>query len=104
MELFASMDDERIDGMGDSLDTSSAKSANFQMNYQNPTKRKEAYLDHYVHNHPAPSWGTVAVALTSGGLYQQANMVQNTYIHGIYIQSLYVVEEGGADDLDCCGE
>lgn len=77
------MDDEKIDSMGDSLDTPLSKSAKFQMNYQNPTQKKEAYLDYFIYNHPAPSWGTVAVALTSGGLYQQANMVQNTYIHGI---------------------
>ena len=53
--LFASMGDVFVDFMGDNLDTPSSKKEQFQMNYQNPAQRKEAYLDYYVHNHPAAS-------------------------------------------------
>ena len=83
MELFASVDDVFVDHMGQNyLDTPSSKRGEFKMTYQNRAQRKEAYLDHYVHNHPAPSWAKVAEALHEYGLGQQATVVENTYIKG----------------------
>ena len=83
VELFASMDDVIVDHMGDYLDTPSSKRREFQMNYQNPAQRKEAYLDYYVHNHPAASWTKIAGALHRFRLPQQAAVVENTYIQGM---------------------
>ena len=84
MELFASMDDGDVDVMGEySLGTPSSKSEEFQMNYQNPAQRKEAYLDYYAHNHPLASWTKIAELLHVCGLSQQAAVVENTYIQGM---------------------
>ena len=84
MELFASMDDRNVDRMGEyHLDTPYSKSEEFKMNYQNPAQRKEAYLDYFVHNHPAASWTTIARALHWYKLPQQAAVVENTYIQGM---------------------
>ena len=86
VELFALMDDVYIDDMGAYLDTPSSKKKEFQMNYQNPAQRKEAYLDYYVHSHPAASWTKIAKVLCWYGLPQQAAVVENTYIQGIPLQ------------------
>ena len=83
VELFASMVDVLVDLMGGYLETPLSKKTEFQMNYQNPTQRKEAYLDYYVHNHPAASWTKIAEALRKCLLPQQADVVQNTYIQGM---------------------
>ena len=83
MEKFASMDDRNLDFMRDYLDTPSSKREEFLMNYQNPAQRKEAYLDYYVHNHPAASWTKIAELLHLCGLPQQAAVVENTYIQGM---------------------
>ena len=78
------MDDEYVDRMGEfRLDTPHSKREEFQMNYQNPAQRKEAYLDYYVHNHPAASWKEIAKALHMYGLSQRAAVVENTYIQGM---------------------
>ena len=55
MELFASMHDEYIDHLRLYLDTPSSKKEEFNMNYKDPARRKEAYLDYYVHNNPLAS-------------------------------------------------
>ena len=86
VELFASMDDENVDSMGAYLDTPDSKRKEFKMNYRNPARRKEAYLDCYIHNHRAASWTGVAQALRRYGLPQQADRVENTYIQGIPLQ------------------
>ena len=84
VELFASMDDSSVDYMGEyHLDTPYSKRKKFIMNYQNPAQRKEAYLDYYVHNHPLPSWTMIANVLHQCDLFQQAAMVENTYIQGM---------------------
>ena len=83
MELFPSMDDGLVDFVGDYLDTPYSKTEEFQMSYQNPVQRKEAYLDYFVHNHPAASWTKIAGALRQYGLPQQAAVVENTYIQGM---------------------
>ena len=86
MELFASMRDGYVDGMGIHLDTPLSKSKEFKVNYRNPAQRKEAYLDYYVHNHPTPSWTKVAKILHYYALPQQAAVVKNTYIQGMSLQ------------------
>ena len=84
VELFASMDDGDVDLMGRyHLDTPSSKEEEFQMNYQDPAQRKEAYLDYYVHNHPLASWTGIAQVLSRCRLPQQSAVVENTYIQGM---------------------
>ena len=84
------MDDKGVDNMGIYLDTPYSKILEFKMNYRNPAQRKEAYLDYYIHNHPAASWTKIAELLRSPilGLSQQATMVENTYIQGIKASNL----------------
>ena len=80
MELFASMSARDVDKLGASLDTPLSKREEFKMNYQDPARRKEAYLDYYVHNNPLASWTKVAGALRRCGLPEQATVVENTYV------------------------
>ena len=87
VELFASMDDGKVDSMGVYLGIPSSKKEEFKMNYKNPAQRKEAYLDYYVHNHPVASWAEIADTLNVYHLPQQAAVVENTYIQGIPLQS-----------------
>ena len=84
MELFASINDGNVDRMGDCLDIPWSKREIFKMNYKNPVQRKEAYLDYYIHNNPLPSWTKIAQVLYKCGLPQQAAVVGNTYIQGMY--------------------
>ena len=78
------MKDRGVDGVGDYLDTPYSKREEFKMNYQNPAQRKEAYLDYYVHYHPTASWTKMAKLLHSCRLPQQAAVVENTYIQGMF--------------------
>ena len=88
MELFVSMDDDLVDTLGEYyLDTPSPKRAEFRMNYQDPARRKEAYLDYYAHNHPLTSWSEVAEALCECELPQEANVVKKTYVQGMHLRS-----------------
>ena len=86
MELFASMDDEYVDGLCFYLGTPSSKVEEFEMNYKDPARRKEAYLDYYVHNNPLASWTRVAGALHYCQLPEQATVVENTYVKGMHTQ------------------
>ena len=87
MELFASMNDYRVDGLGVYLDTPPSKKDDFKLNYQDPARRKEAYLDEYAHNNQLASWSTVTEALHMCGLLQEADVVKMTYVQGMYPQS-----------------
>ena len=99
------MDDWTVDRMGSYLDTPSSKIQEFKMNYRNPAQRKEAYLDYYVHNHPAASWTKIAEILRSSvcGLSQQATVVENTYIQGIKASNLLYVDAGSCKSWGVCG-
>ena len=84
MELFASMGDGKIDRMGNYLRIPLSKKEEFKMNYKNPARRKEAYLDYYVHNNPVASWTRIAQILYYCDLPQHTAVVENTYIQGMY--------------------
>ena len=88
------MDDgDVVDDLGICIETPSSKIAELQSNYRDPARRKEAYLDYYVHNHPLASWTVVVKALRwyelyhSYELHQQADVVENTYVQGMHLQS-----------------
>ena len=85
MELFAPLNPEEIDELGGKyyLGLPQFEIDRIQKDYQSPTRRKEAYLDLYVHQHPCPTWNRVAVVLRSWvNLPQQADLVENTYVKG----------------------
>ena len=87
VELFASMYDGLVDHLCNHLDTPLSKRDEFRMNYQDPARRKEAYLDEYAHNYPLASWSQVAGALYEHGLFQEADVVKKTYVQGMHLQS-----------------
>ena len=92
VELFASANNQDIEVVSELyLETPLLKQLRFQMKYQNPAKRKEAYLDHYVHNHPVASWTMIAQALHVCRLSEEAAMVENTYIHGILYRKVILI-------------
>ena len=85
MELFAPMDPEKVDELGDEdcLDLPQSEVDRIQKDYQSPIQRKEAYLDLYVHQHPCPDWREIARVLRWWvDLPQQAELVDNTYVKG----------------------
>ena len=87
MELFAPLDPKEVDELGGKgyLGLSQSEIDRIQKDYQSPTKRKEAYLDLYVHQHPCPTWSQVARVLRNEyrcNLPQQADLVKNTYVKG----------------------
>ena len=85
MELFAPLDPGMVDWLGSDgyLGLPQSEIDRIQRDYQSPTQRKEAYLDLYVHQHPCPTWSWVARVLRHRfNLYQQADLVENTYIKG----------------------
>ena len=83
MELFAG--DECVDHLGFILDTPLSKAQEFRRNYKNPAQRKEAHVDHYIHNHPSPSWGRIVFFLRASDLLEYAAMVEKTYIRGMTV-------------------
>ena len=52
--------------------------------YKSKAKRKEAYLDTYVHHHPCPSWKRIFEVLRRRALDQQADEVENIYVQGMH--------------------
>jgi hypothetical protein len=85
MELFAPLDPEKVDKLGDYLGLPQSEIDRIQKDYQSPTQRKEAYLDLYVHQHPCPTWSRVARVLRHYirfNLPQQADLVEKTYVKG----------------------
>ena len=91
MELFAPLDPENVDELGDYLHLPQSEVDRIQKDYQSPTQRKEAYLDLYVHQHPCPAWREIARVLRQWiNLPQQADLVENTYVKGIYTRHTVV--------------
>ena len=85
MELFAPLDPGKVDELGGKgcLGLPQSEIDRIQKDYQNPTQRKEAYLDLYVHQHPCPTWSHIALILYDEvDLPQQAELVENTYLKG----------------------
>ena len=77
------MDLKRVDDIVDYLELPKSEVDKINENYHNPTQRKEAYLDLYVHQYPWPSWDDVALLLHLLNLKEQAVLVENTYVTGM---------------------
>ena len=93
MELFAPLDPEEVDWPGSKyyLGLPQSEIDRIQKDYQSPTRRKEAYLDLYVHQHPCPTWTNIAGVLRRHvDLPQQADLVENTYVKGAQVTLLSV--------------
>ena len=84
MEQFSPLNTKEIDKLGDKyrLGLPESEVGIIKTLYQSPTQRKEAYLDLYVHQHPCPSWVTIAETLHDFDLVQQVEIVVNTYVKG----------------------
>ena len=82
-ELLQPMDLKMVDVIVDRLDLPMSEVDKINENYHNPTQRKEAYLDLYVHQHPCPRWENVALLLSYLNLKEQADLVENTYVTGM---------------------
>ena len=83
MEQFASMDLEKVDALGAQLGLPESEIVKLKANYDNPSERKEAYLDLYVHQHPCPSWQEVVKVLRYRFDFdRQAYFVESTYLKG----------------------
>ena len=85
VKLFGTMDEEQVVSIGLWLDLPKCKREEIEGNYQNPTQRRDAYLDLYASDHPCPSWNMVADALRLVSLGHQADVVESTYVHGTII-------------------
>ena len=82
-ELFATLKDDQLDALGFSLGLPWIKADEIKRNFHSPSQRREAYLDLYATDHPIPTWSQVAETLRWCGLPSQADMVENTYVHGM---------------------
>ena len=70
--------------IGGSLGLPESALAEIRKRYQSWAKRKEAYLDTYVHYHPCPSWKAIHELLGKCSLRQQAEEVKVTYVQGMH--------------------
>ena len=76
--------------MGDVLDLPQTVLQTIRRSYQCDARRKEAYLDTYVHHHPWPSWRRITEVLTRFRFHQQAVDVESTYVQGMLHQQEYL--------------
>ena len=70
--------------IGGFLDLPESALAEIRKRYQSKDKRKEAYLDTYVHYHPCPSWKVIHEVLRKCSLRRQAEEVEVTYVQGMH--------------------
>ena len=101
VELFGTVGEQLVDGIGLCLDLPKSKREEIKVNYQSPTQQRDAYLDLYVSDHPYPSWKTVANALRRVGLPHQADLVERTYIQGMIIALTTVLGIVPTSVCDC---
>ena len=82
---------KRVDDIVEDLPKSEVDE--IEENYHNPTQRKDAYLDLYVHQHPCPSWGKVVMLLRHLDLKEQADLVKNTYVKSmLLVTAVHIVQ------------
>ena len=93
VELFQSVEEpqrrqrslfDRSCDFGEDLGLPYSALEEIRKSYQSWAKRKEAYLDTYIHHHPCPSWKRVSELLEIYSLEQQAREVEGTYVQGMH--------------------
>ena len=89
-ELFQLAMDPRkrhllVTGIGGFLGLPKSALVEIERSYKSWAKRKEAWLDTYVHHHPCPSWKKISELLKRYSLEQQAGEVEETYIQGMHL-------------------
>ena len=84
-QLFEPLVDPwKVDRLGEEFGLPQSERERSMNNYHIPARRKEAYLDLYVHQHPCPSWGVITYILRhTYKLVKEANFVENTYVEGM---------------------
>ena len=98
-DLFSTMKDGSVDGVGRWLGLSDSKRSEIKRNYHSPAQRREAYIDVYVNEHPHPTWKQLSEVLRTVGLPNQADVVESTYVQGTvvhrhrYTHCLYICIE-----------
>jgi hypothetical protein len=81
---FTRSDGYNVDSIGEFLYLPESALDEIRKRYQSEAKRKEAYLDTYVHYHPCPSWKAIRKLLGECYLHQQAEEVEITYVQGMH--------------------
>ena len=84
-DLFSTMKDGKVNLVGVLLGLPDSKISEIESNYHNPTKRREAYIDVYVNEHPHPTWKWLSKVLRTVGLLNQADEVERTYVQGTIV-------------------
>ena len=79
--------------MGGFLGLPESTLAEIKRSYQSKAKRKEAYLDTYIHRHPCPSWKKISELLKEYSLEQQASEVEDTYIQGMHLTQSEAIKQ-----------
>ena len=84
--MFVSLDQRgEVDELGRALGLPLSEREKIKRDYHSPIQRKEAYLDLYVYHHCYPTWTLIASVLRHHfKLIQQADLVEQTYIKGIW--------------------
>ena len=84
-DLFSTVKDVEVDGVGRWLDLPDSKRSEIKRNYHSPAQRREAYIDVYVNEHPHPTWKQLSQVLRRFGLSNQADEVEKTYVQGTIV-------------------
>ena len=84
-DLFSTMENEQVSGVGDWFDLPESKASEIKRNYHSPAQRREAYIDLYVNEHPHPNWKWLSLVLREVKLPNQADEVDRTYVQGTII-------------------
>ena len=81
-DLFSTMNVEYV---GHNLEIPYSKISEIKRNYHSPARRREAYIDVYVNEHPHPTWKQLSQVLRRFGLPNQADEVEKTYVQGTIV-------------------
>ena len=84
-DLFSTMKDEKVGGVGHLLHLPDSIESEIRRKYHSPAQRREAYIDVYVNEHPHPTWRWLSQVLREVGLHNQADEVESTYVQGTIV-------------------
>ena len=64
------------------LDIPLSKSSEMMSRYRDVSQRKRAFLNHFLEDHPCPSWKLIANAVYMEGEYEALEVIQRDYFKG----------------------